>query len=69
MALPLPLEEKQRVRTAIKWLEKASEKHERNEKKFGKRLALEVLAVLDGSSEALKKKDDVHKAAVVARWA
>ena len=65
--LPLPLEEKQRVRVAIKWIEKASERHAKNEKAFGRRLALEVLSVLEGSSDALKKKDEVHKAAVIAR--
>lgn len=67
-ALPLPLEEKKRVRVAIKWIEKASMKYAKGEKRFGRRLAIEVLSVLDGTSEVLKRKDEVHKAAVVARW-
>lgn len=65
--LPLPLNERQRVRQAIEWLVKASEKRSNSEKEFGKRLALEVLGVLDGSSEALKRKDEVHRMAVTAR--
>lgn len=57
MPTPQPLTKEQRVRQAWKWIVEASEKREGVEKVFGKRLALEVLAVLGGQSEAIKKRD------------
>lgn len=54
---PQPLTLEQRRRQAWKWIVEASEKREGVEKVFGKRLALEVLAVLNGNSEAIKKRD------------
>lgn len=65
--LPLPITEKRRTRTGITWIVDASYKKRAQEKVFGKRLANEVLNVLDGTSEVLKKKDDLHKAATIAR--
>lgn len=54
---PQPLTEEQRRRQAWKWIVEASDKRQANEKVFGKRLAQEVLAVLAGQSEAIKKKE------------
>ncbi|SCV70413.1 BQ2448_1807 [Microbotryum intermedium] len=54
---PQPLTEKQRTRQAWKWIVESSDKRQGIEKQFGKRLALEVLAVLGGQSEAIKKKE------------
>ena len=67
VTLPLALNERQRVRQVIMWIVKATEKRERAEKSFGKRLGLEVLSVLDGSSDVLKKRDEVHRLAMLAK--
>lgn len=66
--LPLPITERRRSRTAITWIVDASYKKRHSEKVFGKRLANEVLQVLEGNSEAIRKKDELHKNAVLARW-
>ncbi|KAK4055825.1 hypothetical protein OIO90_003079 [Microbotryomycetes sp. JL221] len=54
---PQPLTEKQRTRQAWQWIVEASDKRLSAEKTFGKRLAQEVLAVVGGQSEAIKKKE------------
>lgn len=54
---PQPLTAEQRTRQAWKWIVEASDKRQSTEKLFGKRLAAEVLAVLGGQSEAIKKKE------------
>ncbi|KDE05651.1 hypothetical protein MVLG_04022 [Microbotryum lychnidis-dioicae p1A1 Lamole] len=64
---PQPLTEKQRTRQAWKWIVESSDKRQGIEKQFGKRLALEVLAVLGGQSEAIKKKEAKHQQGVVGR--
>ena len=64
---PQPLTEAQRTRQAWLWIVEASEKRAGTEKVFGNRLALEVLAVLGGQSEALKKRDARHQQGVVGR--
>ncbi|BGP17459.1 hypothetical protein JCM10213_003258 [Rhodosporidiobolus nylandii] len=64
---PQPLTEKQRRRQAWKWIVEASDKRQSVEKAFGKRLALEVLAVLSGQSEALKKRETRHQQGVTGR--
>lgn len=58
-SLPTPqsLTEDQRIRQAWLWIVEASDKRQGAEKQFGKRLAQEVLAVLGGQSEAIKKKE------------
>lgn len=64
---PQPLTEDQRTRQAWKWIVEASEKRIANEKEFGRRLAAEVLAVLGGQSEAIKKKEARHLQGVTGR--
>ncbi|GAA6062597.1 hypothetical protein JCM10212_004892 [Sporobolomyces blumeae] len=64
---PQPLTEKQRQRQAWLWIVEASDKRQGTEKEFGKRLAQEVLAVLNGQSEALKKLVARHEQAVTGR--
>ncbi|GAA5978043.1 hypothetical protein JCM11641_006609 [Rhodosporidiobolus odoratus] len=64
---PQPLTAEQRRRQAWKWIVEASDKRQGVEKKFGKRLALEVLAVLSGQSEALKKLEGRHTQGVTGR--
>ncbi|GAA5890104.1 hypothetical protein JCM6882_009227 [Rhodosporidiobolus microsporus] len=64
---PQPLTAAQRRRQAWKWIVEASDKRQGVEKAFGKRLALEVLAVLNGQSEALKKLEARHTQGVTGR--
>ncbi|GAA5832578.1 hypothetical protein JCM11251_001375 [Rhodosporidiobolus azoricus] len=64
---PQPLTAAQRRRQAWKWIVEASDKRQAVEKAFGKRLALEVLAVLNGQSEALKKMEARHTQGVTGR--
>ncbi|KAK4046819.1 hypothetical protein OIV83_005814 [Microbotryomycetes sp. JL201] len=64
---PQPLTSKQRTREAWKWIVEASDKRLASEKNFGKRLAQEVLAVIGGQSEAIKKKEARHQQGVQGR--
>lgn len=64
---PQPLSEKQRRRQGWLWIVEASEKRVGAEKVFGKRLAIEVLAVLTGQSEARKKVEGRHAQGVTGR--
>ncbi|CAG8558694.1 11661_t:CDS:2 [Diversispora eburnea] len=63
--IPIPLNERQKRHKAIKWILNASDK--RPGKKFSERLALEILAVINGQSPALQQRESVHKAALVNR--
>lgn len=65
---PQPLTEEQRRRQAWKWIVEASDKRQGSEKVFGKRLAQEVLAVLAGQSEAIKKKETRCVASLAGGW-
>ncbi|KAH9849040.1 ribosomal protein S7 [Lenzites betulinus] len=62
---PMPLSERQRTRTALEWILDASDK--KGGKHLPERLAREVVAVLKGDSTVLKKKEEVHKLAVLHR--
>jgi small subunit ribosomal protein S7 len=64
---PQPLTEDQRTRQAWKWIVEASEKRLKTERIFGKRLAQEVLAVLNNQSEAIKKREARHIQGVTGR--
>ena len=63
--VPTPLQERQRRRRAIVWILEAAAK--RNEKKFPERLSAEVLAVINGASSVLAKKQQLHKSALANR--
>lgn len=67
VTLPLPLDEKHRVRQALEWIVNASQKR-KSEKVFGRRLAHEILAVVDGNSDVIRKRDEVHRQATIARY-
>ncbi|KAM5540886.1 hypothetical protein V8D89_005530 [Ganoderma adspersum] len=62
---PMPLSERQRARTAIKWIWEAAKT--KGGKHVEERLAREIIAIVKGESEVLKKKSDVHKLAVLHR--
>lgn len=63
--VPTPLNDRQRTFFAMKWLITASKS--RSEKRVEERLAREVMRVVDGESEVLRKKMEVHKVAVANR--
>ena len=63
--IPTPLNDRQRTFSAIKWLLAVSKS--RNEKKMEERLAKEVIRIIEGESEVLRKKTEVHKLAVANR--
>lgn len=71
VAVPIALGERQRVHKAIDWILDASDKRKNpnagGSKVFGERVALEIEAVLNGTSEVLKKKEQLHATGTVSR--
>ncbi|KZP02290.1 ribosomal protein S7, partial [Athelia psychrophila] len=65
IGVPMPLNEKQRTRYGVEWILMASEK--KSSKLLEVRLAREIVSVVQGNSEALKKKEEVHKFAMLNR--
>ncbi|KAJ3328295.1 hypothetical protein HDU93_001535 [Gonapodya sp. JEL0774] len=63
-SIPWPLHERARRRTAILWIKEAAD---RKKGGFPARFANEVVAVIGGTSSALEKKANVHRAALQAR--
>lgn len=63
---PIALGERQRTRFAIQWIMKASDS--KSGRTVEERLAKEILAVLNGKSGALDKKEEMHKFAMVNRY-
>lgn len=63
--IPVPLNERQRLRHAWTWIVEASDK--RPSKAFSVRLAEEILAASKGSGSGFEKKDALHKAGIAAR--
>lgn len=62
---PIALSEKQRTRFAVKAiLDVISKKPGRLDEK----LAREMIGIIQGSSEVLKKKQDIHQVAMVNRY-
>ena len=64
---PIALGEKQRTRFAVQWILEASDS--KPGKTLEERLAREVIAVLEGNSKALAKKMELHRVAMVNRYA
>lgn len=60
--VPTPLTTRQMRRKAIVGIINASKK--RNDREIERRLAKEVLGILEGNSETLRKKEEVHRDAV-----
>ncbi|CAM0135637.1 hypothetical protein VKS41_005289 [Umbelopsis sp. WA50703] len=63
--VPTALRERQRRRKAIVWILEGASK--RPEKTFEARLSGEILAVINGASSALTKKNALHKLALANR--
>ncbi|KAF9991553.1 hypothetical protein BGZ80_005530 [Entomortierella chlamydospora] len=66
LQVPNPMTERQRRRKAIVWILEASDKR-KGENYFKDRLASEFLAVVNGNSGALAKKNQQHKMALANR--
>lgn len=70
-SVPIALGERQSVRLGIQAILKASDKRSNptagGSKVFGERVAYEIEAVINGTSDVLKRKDQLHSAATVAR--
>ncbi|KAL9940650.1 hypothetical protein V8E36_000138 [Tilletia maclaganii] len=63
--IPIPLNPRQSAHRGIKGIIEASKK--RNDRYLSTRLAREVLAVLEGSSSVLQRKEEQHKVAMANR--
>ncbi|KAI0043497.1 ribosomal protein S7 [Auriscalpium vulgare] len=66
VARPIALGEKQRTRYAVDWILKTV-KEKKNGQTLEERLARELIAVLNGDSGVLKKKEEAHRFAMVNR--
>ncbi|KAF8449810.1 ribosomal protein S7 domain-containing protein [Terfezia claveryi] len=64
--IPEPLNERQRRRTAVKWMLIVS-KGKKDRLSFAERFAEEVVAVVEGRSSAWDRRLQIHKTAVAAR--
>lgn len=65
---PVALGEKQRIWYAVKWiLDTVTRKATSNGKTLEERLAREMIAIIQGTSEVLKKKEGVHRQAMANR--
>jgi len=65
---PRALNERQRTRAGIQWLLKAAERGRKGAIKRDDRIAREVLAVLEGTSDVFKKVEELHRAAMLVRY-
>ncbi|KAE8145872.1 ribosomal protein S7 domain-containing protein [Aspergillus avenaceus] len=63
--IPVPLAQRQRRRTAIKWIIDASEK--RRDSKFAQRVANELVAVAEGRSGVWDRREQQHKLGIAGR--
>ena len=65
LQVPVALTRRQSERKALKWIIDASKK--RPDRELERRLAAEFLAVVEGTSSAIGKKEEQHKIATVNR--
>jgi small subunit ribosomal protein S7 len=65
IAKPMALNEKQRTRFGVEWILQASDKKPGN---VEVRLAKEFIAVVRGDSEALKRREETHRSAMLNRY-
>jgi small subunit ribosomal protein S7 len=65
---PGALTERQRTRQGIMWMLKAAERGRKGGMKREDRIAREVLAVLEGTSDVFKRLEEVHRLATANRY-
>ncbi|CAG8493722.1 3839_t:CDS:1 [Paraglomus brasilianum] len=63
--VPTPLNDRQKAFRAMKWTIEASDK--RQDHSFSVRLAQEILAIVNGNSSVLTKREQLHRLAVASR--
>ncbi|PTU23262.1 hypothetical protein P175DRAFT_0499799 [Aspergillus ochraceoroseus IBT 24754] len=63
--IPVPLAQRQRRRTAIRWIIDASDK--RRDSHFAQRVAHELVAVAEGRSGVWDRREQVHKLGIAGR--
>lgn len=63
--VPIPLNARQSTRRALVWILEASRR--RSDRAISRRLAVEMLAVLEGNSSVLSRKDEQHKVGMINR--
>lgn len=63
--IPVPLMERQRRRTSIKWIIDASAK--RRDSRFAARVVQELISVAEGKSGVWDRREQVHKLGVAGR--
>ena len=65
LQVPMPLNERQSTRRALKWIIQASDR--RADRAISRRLAVEMLAILEGNSSVLSRRDEQHKVGTINR--
>lgn len=65
LQVPVPLNQRQRIRMAWKWITEGS--NQRASSDFAVRLGEEIVAVSKGLGSALDKRDQIHKTAIAHR--
>ncbi|KAI8915074.1 ribosomal protein S7 domain-containing protein [Entophlyctis helioformis] len=65
--MPVPLEDRKRHRAGILWIRDAALNGKNPSKSAGERLGREILAVMNNTSSALTKREQVHKQALANR--
>jgi small subunit ribosomal protein S7 len=64
---PRALNERQRTHAGVKWILQAAERGRSKTAPRSQRIAREVLAIIDGSSDVVKKLEELHKTAMLNR--
>lgn len=65
MQVPIPLNARQSTRRALVWIIDASNR--RSDRSISRRLAVEMLAILEGNSSVLSRKEEQHKVGMINR--
>ncbi|WFD23097.1 hypothetical protein MEQU1_001781 [Malassezia equina] len=65
MQVPMPLNARQSTRRALVWIIDASNR--RSDRSISRRLAVEMLAILEGNSSVLSRKEEQHKVGMINR--
>jgi len=67
LQIPMPLGLRKRRRQAFMWILASAEKKKGGTSDFAKRIAEEVVAVVEGRSAAWQRREGVHRTGVTAR--
>jgi len=70
LQIPVPLSQRQRRRASIEWIIGAASKKKNlgsGKSNFAQRIAQELIAVVQGTSSILERRNAIHKLGVAAR--